>query len=156
MELNLNDGDARQFINTLLAVFSDISPALPEIGEILVSSIATNFEVGGRHGGANEFGGSDAQGTWIPSKRAIRDSGQTLVDTARLSSSIVYEVSGNQILVGTNVEYAAIHQFGGMTGRGHAVNIVARPYLVIQNEDLREIDLAIANHYARRLQAALG
>ena len=33
------------------------------------------------------------------------------------------------VAVGTDVDYARIHEFGGKTGRGHAVTIKARPYL---------------------------
>ncbi|TCW35301.1 phage gpG-like protein [Laceyella sacchari] len=38
-----------------------------------------------------------------------------LVDTGRLRSSINGRVRGNSALVGTNVKYARIHEFGGKT-----------------------------------------
>jgi phage gpG-like protein len=33
--------------------------------------------------------------------------------------------------VGGHIPYAAIHQFGGMAGRGKKVKIPARPYLAV-------------------------
>ena len=50
---------------------------------------------------------------WPPSLRAIEEHGQTLVDTARLLSSITNRVDTDEVAVGTNVIYAGIHQFGG-------------------------------------------
>jgi len=57
---------------------------------------------------------------WKPSRRAIEQKGQTLRDSTRLVSSLgvggkdhVEEVGPTYVFVGTNVEYAAIHQFGG-------------------------------------------
>ena len=39
-------------------------------------------------------------------------SGQPLSDTGRLRNSISYEVQGDALVVGTNVCYAIVHQFG--------------------------------------------
>jgi phage gpG-like protein len=56
---------------------------------------------------------------WLPSARALRDKGLTLVDTQRLRNSIAdygggkgYEETPFGIRVGTTVEYAATHNFG--------------------------------------------
>jgi phage virion morphogenesis protein len=43
--------------------------------------------------------------------------------------------------VGSSMAYAAIHQFGGKTGKGHRTTIPARPYLGLserQKELLKE------------------
>lgn len=50
---------------------------------------------------------------WPPSLRALAESGQTLTDTARLRQSIVSRADRRGFEVGTNLVYAAIHQFGG-------------------------------------------
>lgn len=44
------------------------------------------------------------------------------VDTGRLRNSIAYAVDGNEVQIGTNVEYAAIQEFHDMkhkTGQAH-------------------------------------
>jgi HK97 gp10 family phage protein len=49
--------------------------------------------------------------------------------TGHLRGSIVSEQTKTSVTTGTNVVYAAIHEFGGMAGRGRKVKIPARPYL---------------------------
>ncbi len=56
------------------------------------------------------------------------------VVTERLRSSITFTPTikeGNTYFskIGTNVEYAAIHEFGGATGRNHKTIMPARPFL---------------------------
>jgi phage gpG-like protein len=48
-----------------------------------------------------------------PNRRFDRE--PALRDTGRLSSSIAYQVQGKIVEVGTNLEYAAVHQTGGET-----------------------------------------
>lgn len=74
-----------------------------------------------------------------------------LVDHGHLRDSITYVVEDASVLVGSNMIYARIHQFGGSAGRvDHRVQIPARPYLGTAPRDEAEI-LAIA---ARHLEAA--
>lgn len=60
-------------------------------------------------------------------------SGKVLnVRTDRLRSSLQKQIHryGAWGKVKTGVVYARIHEFGGKTGRGHAVNIPKRPYML--------------------------
>ena len=50
---------------------------------------------------------------WTKSQRAEEQGGQTLTDTGRLRQSITYVAGPRGVEIGTNVLYAAIHQFGG-------------------------------------------
>ena len=125
--------------------------ALRECGLVLLRSIAKNFEKGGR------------PVKWVPSLRATSSKGQTLVATARLKNSITMEVAGNRLTVGTNLKYAAIQQLGGIItpktakvllanipGVGYRamkkVEIPARPYLVVQDEDENTFKRIIADY----------
>lgn len=82
------------------------------------------------------------EGTGVKTKRF---SGKILQDTGRLKASITYEIRGNAVAVGTNVAYAARHQFGfqGVRGakggfaRGKAPT-PARPFLFDKNGNLSE------------------
>lgn len=125
---------------------TNLSPIMDEIGELLLASFQANFQAGGRIGTETVFGGGSEQ--WLLSQRAIAEDGRTLLDTAQLASSIYYRTSGNSITFGSNKVYARIHQLGGKTGKGHAVEIPARPYLVIQSIDLIDIQQVIAYYYA--------
>jgi phage virion morphogenesis protein len=70
---------------------------------------------------------------WLPLKHRV---GQPLVDTGRLRDSITYRASNDGVEVGTNVVYAAIHQFGGMAGRKQAAHIPARPYMPVRENSV--------------------
>lgn len=64
--------------------------------------------------------------------------------TGNLRRSIRSEQSKTDVTTGTNLVYAAIHEFGGNTGRGHRVRIQARPYLTPQlkiQQEGRAIDI---------------
>lgn len=120
IELNVDDREVSQLFRQIKNRVSDMTPLMNIIGETIRSSVVYNFEVGGR------------PEKWPESNRAILQDGQTLVDTGRLRTSINYQAGRDRVEVGTNVVYAAIHQFG--QGR-----IPKREFLLVQNEDLEEI-----------------
>ena len=142
------------------------------IGTRLVASVKRNFQAGGR------------PVKWKPSQRANKKikgkSGKTLIDTGRLKDSVTFQIKDNTIEVGSNVEYAPIHQFGGkstmsqtvkehtrkinqafgrqipqrtVTVKRHKRNITvdmpARPFLMIQDED-REYMLDLVKEFTER------
>ena len=63
-----------------------------------------------------------------------------------LESSIQFLVTGDQVEVGTNLIYGAIHQFGG---EEVGIPIPARPYLGIGAENADDL-LAILDDWAER------
>jgi len=66
----------------------------------------------------------------------------TLVDTGALKRSITFNISESQdgiVYIGTNLEYAAIHQFGGKAGRNKSVKLPARPFLFFTGVDRIQI-----------------
>lgn len=99
-ELRQNFDDLNQLFGEMLNRGGDPRP-MREIGVLLGNSIMKTFEVGGR------------PTAWLPSQRAQRQGGQTLLDTGRLmKSAAMPEVSGNTITLGSNLPYAAVHQYG--------------------------------------------
>lgn len=89
---------------------------------------------------------------WPVSFRAKTEGGKTLLDTTDLSESLTWRASAREVEIGSNLIYAAIHQFGGdivpvsagaLTFRlanGQMVTcgkvtIPARPYLGVSDED---------------------
>lgn len=143
------------FINIVTSKINKINytSIAPYIREILMTSINRNFQVGGRYGNDNPFGGGNKK--WVKSKRAILQSGMTLLDTGQLAASIRVNVKfeGNKlkIVIGSNKTYAAQHQFGFKSRtstnvkrfksytKSHKFTIPARPFIVIQNEDIVNI-----------------
>jgi phage virion morphogenesis protein len=103
------------------------------VGEILVSSTRARF---------GKQAGPDGE-KWDTSLRAEAEGGVTLTDNAVLKNSIGYEATRKMVAVGTNVVYGAIHQLGGMAGRGKKVELPARPYLGLDDDDRAEVQATI-------------
>lgn len=105
ISVEVDDARASAALTRLVGAMADPRPALDQIGAQLVTSTQFRFRREQAPGGA----------PWKKSRRAREQGGQTLSDTARLRASITHQVVGNAVEVGTNVVYAAIHQFGGRT-----------------------------------------
>jgi len=79
---------------------------------------------------------------WSQDYAATRHGGHSLLQgEGHLLDSITYAVgiSGDYAEVGSNLVYAAIHQFGGQAGRNRAVTIPDRPYLGLSEDNLRDL-----------------
>ena len=115
----------------LTAVLSRPDAVMDRIGRYLVASTLQRFE---------RERGPDGK-PWLKSARALAEGGKTLTDTGRLRGSIAHTVTegGRAVEAGSNVVYAAIHQFGGRAGRGRRATIPARPYLGIDERDRTNI-----------------
>ncbi|MPZ57615.1 MAG: phage virion morphogenesis protein [Rhizobiales bacterium] len=115
------------------------------IGASLVTSTQMHFERGTGPDGS----------PWPPSLRALTEGGKTLIDSAILMQSITFVASDTGVEVGTNILYAAVHQFGATiqakTDQGlrfkvgdqwvrkDSVTIPARPFLGLDDADSAEI-----------------
>jgi phage virion morphogenesis protein len=145
IEIGLQDVLALAALDRLADKGRALGPLMDRIGLYLQGETRQRFE--DQHG---------PDGTpWQPSQRAIEQSGQTLVDSARLRDSITHVAGSDSVEVGTNVLYAAIHQFGGRIEPVSApalrfrigdawvttdhVDMPARPYLGLGADDPAEI-----------------
>lgn len=178
------------FASQMIKKFNDInwSPIIPKLEQVVATSIDRNFSEGGRFGTDNAFGGGSQK--WTVSKRAIKQSGQTLVDSGLLAGSVQIRIgqrgNGLSIEISSNRPYAAIHNFGGTIQRAarsklytqnryktatskhtkgqykkgtswgqgdsvgeHTITIPARPFLVLQNEDILKMKEIISNYIFR-------
>ena len=132
----LDWGGMDRMIGTATAKARQSKAAMEEIGEMLTSSTVERFSTSTAPDGTE----------WPVSQRAEKEGGKTLVDSGRLRGSIGYEASPDQVIVGSNLVYACIHQLGGETGRGHAVTLPERPYIGISEDDIDEARAILADH----------
>ena len=93
-------------LRRLVTAVSDFSDVTPAIATVLENSVRRNFREGGRPVRWRASGRADGDAAYG------NDSGQTLVDTARLMNSIIGAGDRDSARVGTNVAYAAAHHFG--------------------------------------------
>lgn len=122
------------------------APLMRNIAAIMADAVEENFAQEGRP----KWQGL-APSTIAQRRKRGKWPGQILrVSSGGLAQSMSQHSDNDSAVVGTNKKYAAIHQFGGMAGRGRKVNIPARPFLALTAEDEREIEHA-AQDYLRRI-----
>ena len=71
-----------------------------------------------------------------------RKSDLTLTDQRNLADSVTHNVTGNSLEFGLGEKYAAIHHFGGKTGRNHSVTLPSRKLIgiaAIQETEINNI-----------------
>jgi len=157
----------------------NMTPVFQDIGEIIKTSVIKNFEVGGRYdragswkGGSRKwrplsavtlFGQTEGRGgtrrkgnkffkkSGALSKRGERRLNRKILvgPGGHLVNSINWQADRDSVAIGTNRVYAAIHQFGGKAGRNKKVTIPARPYMVVQDEDLVEINAVLEDYLTK-------
>ncbi|WP_374653118.1 phage virion morphogenesis protein [Dongia sp.] len=141
IHIRLDDHVVIQALAQAAARAADLTPLLDNIGASLVTSTQMRFE---------REQGPDGQ-AWPPSIRALIEGGKTLRDHNQLYGSITHVASANGVEVGSNVLYAAVHQFGATIEAKNAktlkfkvggryvskerVTIPARPFLGIDDGD---------------------
>ncbi|KLN54726.1 phage virion morphogenesis protein [Variovorax paradoxus] len=94
--------------------------AREDIGEYMVGEVQDNLD------GQKLFDGA----AMPQSKAAIARQGKTLIAKHHLYDSYVHQLVPGGVAIGSDLVYAAIHHFGGETGRpGHRFTMKARPVL---------------------------
>lgn len=146
IEFVVDDRAVQQALKTLADRSGNLRPALASIGGAIHSSVLDNFKAQADPYGApwqklktatlvararRLAGGKTRRRDGKPTAKFIRAlSGKVAIlqDRGTLRSSIeVQSISATSVTVGTNIPYAAVHQFGG--GRS---KIPARPFLPIR------------------------
>jgi len=95
-------------LGALIARLDDPTPAYEDVGQALITSTHDRWQRGVAPDGS----------PWPPSLRVIAHGGKTLILSSRLFRSITANASPSGVEIGTNVIYAAIHQFGGSIAQG--------------------------------------
>lgn len=106
LKINVDDGGIGAAIERLRISMpgGDMTQPMKDIGRALKTGAQLRFR---------SMHGPDGS-SWPTSRRAEQEGGQTLSLTRRLRNSITFYATRDKVVVGTNVRYAAIHQFGGV------------------------------------------
>ncbi len=144
IEIKIEDKEIKDMLNTLLYRLNDMSPVMMEVSEDMRDAVEENFEQEGRPKwkalSPKTIEQRRKKGYWP---------GNILIQEGNLVRSIEASHSKDEAVVGTNLKYAAIHQFGGMAGRKHKVKIPARPYLKLTDSDIERIKKKIMKYLVR-------
>lgn len=148
IDIRYDDAEVRRGLNRLLRAARDLSPAMREIAGHLVDSAEENLRRQAAPDGT----------PWKP----LAD--RTLADRRRQNFGVrpILERSGDlfgtiqadhdkrSAAAGTNLVYAALHQFGGLPGMPPAPAAVpARPFLGV-TDDHRDMILDTIREHLRR------
>lgn len=145
IDITLDDREVREALARLTRRLGDLSPVMREIGELLVERAKERFAAStGPDGKAwaqnspatlaaylGQYKGSRKKSGGLTKAGAARAAGKKplIGETRQLMGTLYYEAGRDSVAVGSPMEYAAIHQFGGQAGRGKRVTIPARPFL---------------------------
>ena len=141
--VSLNWGGFDKALSKAGHKLGDTQALMESVGEALVSDTKKRFDAK-----------KDPEGTpWKPSRRALEKGDKTLTNSGRLRRSIDYAATSDKVMVGSNLAYARIHQLGGKTGKGHKVDMPARPYLGVSKEDMEEVRETMADFLAGAFKA---
>ena len=155
IQITIDDTGIKTALQQLSTKLADMTPAMRRIAGYMQNAVEENFAQEGR------------PTKWIPSKRALRDSGHTLQDSGQLAASISSRFSADSAMVGTNKPYAAPNHFGAhipahdiapvnkkalwWPGLAHPVkkarfpgaDIPARPFMCLTDSDIQDIEAAL-------------
>jgi phage virion morphogenesis protein len=146
-----NTTEVKTLLARLQRKVGDMSPAMHEIGQQYERRVVENFEREQAPDGtrwprlsattlmlglARKKGFGKSKQGLVKRGRQYLQSKSMLVESGRLRSRLHYQANANSVRIGVaGIEYAAIHQFGGMAGRKRKVKIPARPYLAMNQGD---------------------
>lgn len=111
--------DVSGFFERLITAGADLTVPLTAIGLGWDAYVQEQF-----YTGTDPYGNS-----WLPSIRSQAENGVPLTDIGNLRDSFSPNVTNNQLIYGSGLDYAAIHHFGGNAGKGGKSKIDARPIL---------------------------
>lgn len=94
--------------------------------------------------------------SWTSRYAATRHGDNSMLDgEGDLEDSITSEIEGDEALIGSNLVYAAIHQFGGTPDMAPGpAGIPARAYLGFSRDNLDEIEAVADRWLDKHLEAA--
>lgn len=142
IEIKLNNTEIEKYLLELAKKAENLHPVMKNIAGILAYSTEENFKSEGRPDKWIDL----AESTKKQREKKGHWPGQILQVSGQLASSINTYYDNDSAVIGSNLDYAAIHQLGGQAGKNKSVDIPARPYILLQKEDEKNIIDAITDY----------
>ena len=135
IEIKIDNKDVDRKLLELAQKSENLRPLMKNLAGIFASATEDNFKNEGRPDKWTEL----SEATKKQRTKKKKWPGQILQVSGQLASSISTQYDDESAIIGSNLDYAAIHQLGGDAGRGKKVKIPARPYLKLADDDFNEI-----------------
>lgn len=144
IEIKIDNKDVEKKLLELAQKGENLRPLMKNIAGIFAFATEENFKNEGRPDKWTEL----AEATKKQRTKQKKWPGQILQVSGQLASSISTQYDDDSAVIGSNLDYAAIHQLGGQAGKNKKVEIPARPYLKLTDDDFNEI-LDATEHYLK-------
>lgn len=141
IEIKLDNKEVESRLLDLAKRSENLRPLMKNIAGIFAYSTEENFKEEGRPDKWTDL----AESTKKQRTKTGHYPGQILQVSGQLASSISTYYDNDSAVIGSNLDYAAIHQLGGQAGKNQSVTIPARPYLQLNNEEIIEVIIYITN-----------
>ena len=135
IEIKIDNKNIERKLLELAQKGENLRPLMKNIAGIFASATEENFKNEGRPDKWTEL----SEATKKQRTKQKKWPGQILQVSGQLASSISTQYDDESAIIGSNLDYAAIHQLGGQAGKNKKVEIPARPYLKLTDDDFNEI-----------------
>ena len=135
IEIKIDNKAVNERLLELAKRGENLRPLMKNIAGIFASSTEENFKEEGR---PDKWTGL-ADITKEKRRKKNKWPGQILQVEGQLAASVNTQYDNDSAVIGSNKDYAAIHQLGGLAGKNKKVEIPARPYLQLTDDDFDEI-----------------
>ena len=135
IEIKIDNKAVESKLLDLAQKSENLRPLMKNIAGIFAYSTEENFKNEGRPDKWTEL----SESTIKQRTKKKQWPGMILQVSGQLASSVNTYYDNDSAVIGSNLEYAAIHKLGGQAGRNKSVEIPARPYLQLTPEDFEEI-----------------
>ena len=142
IEIEFDNKEVHEKLLDLAKKTENLHPLMKNIAGIFAYSTEENFKKEGRPEKWLDL----AESTKKQRTKTRKWPGQILQVEGKLAASINTYYDNDSAVIGSNLEYAAIHQLGGQAGRNKSVEIPARPYLKLTDDDYNEINHEIEKY----------
>lgn len=135
IEIKIDNKAVNERLLELAKRGENLRPLMKNIAGVFASSTEENFKEEGRPEKWTDL----ADITKEKRRKKNKWPGQILQVEGQLASSVNTQYDDESAVIGSNLPYAAIHQLGGQAGKNKKVEIPARPYLQLTDDDFDEI-----------------
>ena len=135
IEIKIDNKEVESRLLDLAKRSENLRPLMKNIAGIFAYSTEENFKNEGRPDKWTEL----SESTIKQRTKNKQWPGMILQISGQLASSVNTYYDDDSAIIGSNLEYAAIHQLGGQAGKNKSVEIPARPYLQLTPDDFEEI-----------------
>ena len=135
IEIKIDNKEVESRLLDLAQRSENLRPLMKNIAGIFAYSTEENFKEEGRPDKWTEL----SESTIKQRTKNKQWPGMILQISGQLASSVNTYYDDDSAVMGSNLEYAALHQLGGQAGKNKSVEIPARPYLQLTPDDFEEI-----------------